>query len=147
VLFWIISAVASLGIVGTIVACILVPAVAIPVLKSAVAWVIRCKPCLAAMAIFAAAFGGYLYGSYEAESACRASELSAKLEAQRLDLQAAKEAAEQAAMARDESAARAAESEQKVAEYAEALKRRPANAACTLVPDDFDGVRNDKGRR
>lgn len=146
-LFWIISAVASLGIVGTIVACILVPAVAIPIVQSVVRYIIGCKPCLAAMAIFVAAFGGYLYGGHVERAACRASELSAKLEAQRLDLQAAKEAAEQAAMARDESAARAAESEQKVAEYAEALKRRPANAACTLVPDDFDGVRNDRGRR
>jgi hypothetical protein len=61
-LIWIVGIVSSLGLVGAIVAVILVPGIAIPVLQRIVSAVLTCKPCLAVLAGVALLFAGSLYG-------------------------------------------------------------------------------------
>lgn len=138
---WILSVVGVLGVAGTIAACVLVPAVAIPIVQSITSAILKCKPCLIALALLASLFVGALYGAHVEKAKCRAAALAAELRNKTADLDIAKEAAKEADAARSESADRAVQSEKKVQEYAEALKSRP-NAHCTLTDDDFpDGVR------
>jgi hypothetical protein len=136
ILMWIVTIASSLGVIGAIAACILVPAVAIPILQSIVSAILKCKPCLIALAIFASLFVGALYGSHVATAKCKAGQLAAQLHNKQIDLDVASETAKEADMARSESADRAVQSEKKVAEYAKALKDRP-NSACILGVDDF----------
>lgn len=77
-------------------------------------------------------FGGYRWADESAELKSLRNELAAA----RIDLTAAQTAAARADQARNELAARAITDEQRIADYAEALKQRP-NGACLLTPDDF----------
>lgn len=139
---WVITAISTLGIVGTIAACILVPAVAIPILQSVVRFILGCKFCMAVLAAVALLFAGALYGAHVEKAKCRAQALAAELAAKNIDLKAAKEAEAAANKANAELADQANADRERIADYAEQLKKRP-NAACTLTPDDFpDRVRH-----
>lgn len=85
---------------------------------------------------------GVVIGHRIADETADAKSLRAQLAAKTIDLTAANDAAKQADEARNELAAQAIQDEQRIKDYADALKKRP-NAACLLTPDDFtDGVRH-----
>jgi len=69
---WIVGVVSSLGLVGAIAACIVAPSVAIPVLSKITGAVLKCKPCLAALAAIALLFTGALYGVHVEGARCDA---------------------------------------------------------------------------
>lgn len=133
-LLWILGIVASLGMVGTVVAAIAVPGIAIPILAKVTGAILKCKACMAVLAAIALLFAGALYGVHVERQRC-----DARIEV-RLD-QARREA-DAAAVDRDAgvradleksygpamSALRqlAAELQRKVDEHA---KRKPAAAA------------------
>jgi hypothetical protein len=136
VLMWGTTIVGTLRVIGAIAAAIAFPAIAIPVLQSVTSAILKCKPCMIALAILTALFVGALYGSHVATAKCKAGQLAAELRNKQIDLDVASETAKEADTARSESADRAVQSEKKVAEYAKALKDRP-NSACILGVDDF----------
>jgi hypothetical protein len=84
---WILGIVASLGLVGTVVAVIAVPSIAIPVLQKVTKAVLTCKPCMAVLAAIALLLIGALYGAH-----VEGARTEARLERQR---QAAAEAAKE----------------------------------------------------
>ncbi len=84
----------------------------------------------------------FLIGFRISDEREEAKSLKIQLAAKQVDLEAANDAAEQAQMARDELAKQAQSDQERIADYAEQLKKRP-NGACTLSPDDFSsGVPN-----
>lgn len=79
---------------------------------------------------------GYNYASRK----CEAAALHAKLEAARIDKEAAEAAAAEAEKARAESDKIAAEERKKVDEYADELRKRPMGG-CALGDDDLKRLR------
>jgi hypothetical protein len=71
-LIWIVGIVSTLGLAGTIAAVILVPGVAIPILKKVTGAILKCKPCMAALAAIALLFAGALYGIHVERAKCEA---------------------------------------------------------------------------
>ena len=71
-LIWIVGIVSSLGLVGAIAACVVAPAVAIPLLSSVTGAVLKCKPCMAVLAAIALLFTGSLYGVHVESAKCEA---------------------------------------------------------------------------
>lgn len=63
-LLWILGIVSSLGLVGTIVAVAAVPGIAIPILKSIIGAILKCKPCMMVLAAIGLLFAGALYGAH-----------------------------------------------------------------------------------
>jgi len=93
--------------------------------------------------ILVAALICFLLGFRVSDQRAEAAALRARLEAAHVDLEAADQAAKQADKARAELAEQAQADQERIADYAEQLKKRP-NGACTLGPDDFGG---DNARR
>ncbi len=87
----------------------------------------------------------FLVGFKVSDGRAEAKSLRAQLAAKQVDLDATQQAANAADKAREELAEQAKQDQERIADYAEKLKKRP-NGACTLVPDDFGGVRNNPGR-
>lgn len=83
----------------------------------------------------------FLIGFRISDDRAEAKSLRLKLAATQIDLGAANDAARKADEARAELAQQAEQDQQRISDYAEQLKKRP-NGACTLGPDDFDGLRN-----
>ena len=88
--------------------------------------------------ILVAALICFLLGFRVSDQRAEAAALRAKLEAAHIDLDAADQAAKQADKARAKLAEQAQADQERIADYAEQLKKRP-NGACTLGPDDFGG--------
>ena len=88
--------------------------------------------------ILVAALICFLLGFRVSDQRAEAAALRARLEAAHIDLEAAGQAAKQADKARAELAEQAQADQERIADYAEQLKKRP-NGACTLGPDDFGG--------
>lgn len=142
-LSWILGIVSVLGIAGTIAAVILVPAIAIPILQSIVAQILRCKPCLYVLAVIGMCIASWWYGHHQAVLDCRAGELAAELRNKQADLDAANAAAsdEKARAKSIEESANVQRSND--AAYIASLEARPA---CLLDDGDIGGVPNDKSR-
>jgi hypothetical protein len=95
--------------------------------------------------ILSAALLCFLVGFRASDERAEAKSLRLQLEAKQTDIDAANDAAKKADAARAELAEQAKADQERIADYAEQLKKRP-NGACTLGPDDFDGMRDD-GKR
>jgi hypothetical protein len=63
-MLWILGILSSLGLVGTIVAVIAVPGIAIPILARVTGAILKCKPCMAVLAAIALLITGALYGRH-----------------------------------------------------------------------------------
>lgn len=89
-----------------------------------------------ALAVLAVLGGIYAKGRHDGRAACE-SRIAAAVAAEQLRQNAVRVQAVDAAVDREKAAQKAAdEAEQKVADYEETLRRRPA-AACTLDADDI----------
>lgn len=137
-LFWDIATSSPvLGIIGLVLAAALVVGY-FPLLK----WfpvIGQYVPAARLVVIIAAALLCFLVGFRLSDEREEAKSLRLKIEAQSIDLEAAEDAAKQADAARAELAKQAQDDQERIADYAEQLKKRP-NGACTLGPDDFTGV-------
>jgi hypothetical protein len=142
-LVWILGIVGTLGVAGTIAACVFAPAVAIPIVQSVIGATLKCKPCLMALAIIAALFIGALYGSHVATAKCRAGELAAKLAAQQADLENAKKSAADENKRAITIEAFANDQRSKDAAYIATLEARPS---CALDDIDLDRLPNRQSR-
>lgn len=141
-MIWVLGIVSALGIAGTIAAAVFFPAVVIPVLQNLVSWLLRCRPCLYALAVAVLMAVSWWLGHHQAVLACREAELSAELRNKQFDLErerTAKADAEKRAQEIEDSANERAKTD---AEYIEKLKAKPA----CLFDDDDVGVSNDKSR-
>lgn len=139
---WIVGIVATLGVSGAIAAVIFFPAVAIPIVQSVVTWLMKCKPCLYALAVAGLMAASWWHGHHKAVLACREAELEAVIRNREFDLEKEKQSkadAEQRVKEIEESSNERAKTD---AEYIEKLKAKPA---CLLDDDDI-GVSNDKPR-
>lgn len=97
--------------------------------------------------IITAALLCFLVGFRLSDEREEARSLRLKLYAQSVDLEAAEDAAKQSDAARAELAKQAQDDQERIADYADQLKKRP-NSACTLGPDDLpDGVPDRKRAR
>lgn len=141
---WAFTIVGVLGLGGAIAALIFVPAAAIPILQSVVSAILRCKPCLYALAVMALMGGSWWHGHHTAVLACREAELTAELRNKQIDLEnerIAKAEAERQVKEIEDSSNERAKSD---AEYIERLKSKPA---CLLDDDDIgllNGTRSGK---
>ncbi|MDB6086565.1 MAG: hypothetical protein JWN43_4446 [Gammaproteobacteria bacterium] len=140
-LMWIFGIVGTLGIAGTVAACIFAPAVAIPIVQSVTAAILKCKPCLIALAIVAALFIGALYGSHVATAKCKAGALAAELRNKNIDLDKAKKSEADQTERANTIEAQSNDQREKDAAYIAALENRPA---CALDDSDIDGLPNHK---
>ncbi len=134
-MIWLLSIVGVLGVGGTIAAAVLFPAVVIPILQS----IMRCKPCLYALAVMVLMGGSWWHGHHTAVLACRESELAAELRNKNIDLEnerKAKADAEKQVKEIEDSSNERAKTD---AEYIERLKAKPA---CLLDDDDIGGMRD-----
>lgn len=95
--------------------------------------------------IIAAALLCFLVGFRVSDEREEAKSLRNQLAAKSIDLTATQHAAEQADAARAELAKQAQADQERIADYAEALKKRP-NAACTLGDGDFRRVPDNRKR-
>lgn len=145
VLSWILGIVGVLGVGGAIAACIAAPAIAIPLLTKATDFLLRCKPCLVALAIGAAALGGWWYGHHAATAECREAEMAAELANREADLEAASKARSDETQRANAIAARARTREKDDADFIAHLKGRKA---CLFDDDDVgdDGVPDNTSR-
>jgi len=86
-LIWIVGIVSTLGLVGTIAACIVGPAVAIPIVSKVIGAVLKCKPCVAVLVAIALLFAGSLYGVHVESAKCdaRIEKMRQAAEAARVD--------------------------------------------------------------
>lgn len=92
--------------------------------------------------IISAALLCFLIGFRLSDEREEARSLKMQLAAKQIDIEAADDAATKAEQARAELAEQAKADQERIADYAEQLKKRP-NGACTLTPDDFTaGVRD-----
>lgn len=103
-------------------------------------------PAARLVVVIAAAMLCFLVGFRLSDEREEAKSLKMQLAAKEIDLTAAQNATDQADAARAELAKQARDDQERIADYAEQLKKRP-NGACTLGPDDFDGVRDRKRPR
>lgn len=139
---WLLGIGGVAGLVAAVATLIyLGPAVAAAIVQPIFARFVACTKCVVLVVVVLTAIAAYWLGHHQAANECRDAELSAALRTKQFDADIANETAKEAQEASAESAARAATFEQKVKEYADALKSRP-NDACLLTDDDFpDGVR------
>lgn len=139
-LFWNVATSSPvLGLIGLVLAAALVVGY-FPLLK----WfpvIGQYVPAARLVVIIAAALLCFLVGFRLSDEREEAKSLRLQIQAKETDLKAAQNAAQQADAARAELAKQAQDDQERIADYAEQLKKRP-NGACTLGPDDFDGVRN-----
>jgi hypothetical protein len=145
ILPWVLGVVGVLGVGGTIAAAFLFPAIVIPVLESIVAFIMKCKPCLYAIALIAACSAAWWHGHHTAVLACRQDELSAELRNKQIDLDNAKKSAANEASRASKIEADANDRQTKDAAYIEQLKNRP-DPLCVLDDPDLRGLRNHKSR-
>jgi hypothetical protein len=138
---WIIGIIGALGVAGTIAAVILFPAVVIPLLESIVAFILKCKPCLFAIAFVVACSASWWHGHHTAAVACRESELAAELRNKQIDLDNAKKAKDDETERANTIEAGANDQHTKDAAYIEELKNRP-DPTCVLDDIDLGGVPN-----
>lgn len=85
----------------------------------------------------------FMLGFRVADERQEAANLRATIEAKNEDIEAASEAARQADAARALLAKQAEADQERIRDYEDELKKRPANSACVLIPDDFGGLRHD----
>lgn len=64
ILTWVLAAVSTLGIGGSIVAAVFFPTVAMPILERIVGRVLDCKACLIALAFVVSVVASYWYGHH-----------------------------------------------------------------------------------
>jgi hypothetical protein len=138
---WILGIVGVLGVAGTIAAAVLFPAVVIPVLESIVAFIMKCKPCLYAIALIAACSAAWWHGHHTAVIACREGELAAELRNKQVDLDNAKKAKDDETERANKIEAGANDQHEHDAAYIEQLKNRP-DPTCLLDDPDLIGVPN-----
>lgn len=112
---------------------------AAPALKA----VLRCKPCLIALAVVVALVASNWLGYRKAELKCREAQLSARLANQQADLAAAKRAAADAKSRADKIEDEASDQRKEDADYIARLKARPA---CDLTDADISGLPNHRHR-
>jgi hypothetical protein len=136
---WIIPIVGVLGVGGTIAAAIFFPSIVIPILQS----IMRCKPCLYALAVIVAMSGSWWHGNHTASVACRESELAAELRNKQIDLDNAHKAmadeTERVKSIEDQANAR----QKNDADYIAHLEKRPA---CLLDDADVGGLQPTHGK-
>lgn len=135
---WVGAAVGTLGIAGTIAACIAFPTVVVPILQSVVSTILKCRPCLIALvfvaSVTAALFGGYWKGRSIEKAECRADAIAAELRNREIDL-------EVASKARSDETERAnkiaADAGQRAVTDAEFIAKLGSRSACLLNDDDL----------
>lgn len=142
-LTWVLGIVAALGVAGTIAAAIIFPAVVVPVLQNLVSWLLRCKPCLYALAVAGLMAACWWHGHHQAVLECREAELAAVIRNQEFDLATAQNAKADADKRARDIEESANEQAKKDADYIATLKAKPA---CELDDDDIGGMPNDKSR-
>lgn len=139
IITWVFGIVGVLGVAGTIAAAILFPAVVIPILQSIVSFILKCKPCLIAIAIIVACSASWWHGHHTAVVACRESELAAELRNKQIDLDNAKQAKDDESHRANTIEAESNDQHAKDAAYIEELKNRPM-PSCALDDGDVGGV-------
>lgn len=139
-LTWILGIVGTLGIGGCILAYFLLPAF-VPVIQSAVTALIRCRPCLYAIAAVFAVLAAFWGGHHTAVVACRADALAAELAMKQADLDNAVKAKNDATGRANLIEAKASDQKSKDAKYIAGLK---AKSGCALDDSDIGtgGMRN-----
>jgi hypothetical protein len=105
--------------------------------------VLRCKPCLIALAFGVALVASNWLGQHKARTECREAQLQARLANQRADLENAKKAAADAAARAHAIEVDASDQRKEDAAYIASLKNRPA---CDLTDDDIRGLPNHRNR-
>ena len=133
--FWFVSLV---GVGGAIAFIVLAPAIAVPLLTSVFNVLIKCRPCLVAIAIVTAAIAGNIHGHTKEAAKCRAAELDAQLRNQRVDLDNARRSAADEARRATIIQETSDVQRRKDADYIATLEGRPA---CALDDSDLGGVR------
>lgn len=81
--------------------------------------------------------GAYLYGKHVAAAACHEAELRTTIANMQRDVTAQNQALEVAAAETAAAESQRQKLESEVADYAAALKARPAESGCSLTPDDL----------
>lgn len=134
-LFWdVATSAAVLGAIGAVLAAALIVGY-FPLLK----WfpvIGQYVPAARLVVIISAALLCFLVGFRLSDEREEAKSLRLQLEAKQVDLTAAQNAEQEANTARTELAKQAQDDQERIADYAEQLKKRP-NASCTLGPADF----------
>ena len=115
----------------------------LPILSGVFKAVLRCKPCLIALAIVAALVTSFWLGQHKARLECQEAQLMAKLANQRADLESAKKAEADAKSRADKIEGEASDQRKEDADYIARLKGRPA---CDLTDDDISGLPNHRNR-
>lgn len=134
---WAFAVVAALGVGGTIIACILAPAIALPILESVVSAILRCKICMWILLALALCAGSFWFGHHTAVLACREAEFAAELRNRNIDLENASKARSDETERANDIKAKANEQHAKDADYIEQLKNVPA---CLLNDTDINGM-------
>jgi hypothetical protein len=137
---WLLGIFGALGVTGTIVAVVFFPAVAVPILQSIVTWILKCKPCLYALAVAVLMFSSWWLGHHQAVLDCRAGELAAELRNKQIDLDEAKKAAADESTRANTIEAQSNDQHAKDLAYISELKNRP-DPSCAFDDGDLpDGV-------
>jgi type VI protein secretion system component VasK len=141
--FWALSALALIFAAAFIVAH--VPNLALRFWPAAYAYV----KAAALVQVIAASLFCFLVGFRVSDERAEAKSLRLQLAAQQIDITAANDAADKKDAALTELAQQAEQAQERIEDYEERLRRRApaangANCGCTLVPDDFDSVPNNR---
>lgn len=139
VLLWLVG---LLGVGGAVAAFILAPSIAAPIATAAINWLLRCRPCLVALALVAAWTAGDLTGRHKANQRCAAAQLRAELAVKNDDLAKARESEADARARVSALEAERAAQKKETESYVESLKRR-ADGRCLATDADVRGLRDD----
>jgi apolipoprotein N-acyltransferase len=135
---WLLSIV---GVAGVVALFVFFPVAAAAFFSSTIGRIV-----IVVALVFLAFLGGRQTGTNAAMRKCEAAALRLKLQAAERDKKAAETAARDTEQALGESRERLKATEEKVDEYADALKKRP-DAACLLTDDDIRWLRGPDDRK
>lgn len=115
----------------------------LPALSGTLTFILRCKPCLIALAVIVALVASNWLGQHKARTECREGQMAARLANKQADLDNAKKAAADAKARADAIEGDASDQRKEDAGYIASLKNRPA---CDLTDDDISGLPNHRNR-
>lgn len=141
-LSWVLGLASVIGAGGLIALLVLFPAVVGPIVQQVTAAILRCKPCLIALAALALSISFFWAGYHQAKRADRTAELAAQLAIKNADIEIAKKAKYDETERANRIEEHANAQHQKDLDYINSLTARPA---CRLDGNDIGGLRNRTG--
>jgi hypothetical protein len=113
----------------------------VSIISSLVGALLRCTPCLIALAVGVAWLAGDIHGHRKADAACRAADIAMQLKAAQRDATIAADTARLAQSQADDLSKLNEDLNRKVSDYESSLKNRPG-PGCPLSADDLRRLRN-----